>query len=122
VATWPAAGGKTHGCMWNGPAWPHATCIILDILATALREYDQRYVTPEHFWHMLDRYTHLQYENDDLNRPLVTEYYDGQSGSPDPTGCPDYFHSTYCDRSCGTWSDCSPPSRPRWSSIRFPAA
>ncbi len=97
VATWPAAGGKTHGCMWNGPAWPHATSVILDVMAVALREYSQPYVKPEHFWHMLDRYTHLQYENGDLSRPMVTEYYDGQSGSPDPTGCPDYFHSTYCD-------------------------
>lgn len=97
VATWPAAGGKTHGCMWNGPAWPHATCLILDVMAIALREYDQPHVKPEHFWHMLDRYTHLQYENGDLGRPMVTEYYDGHSGSPDPTGCPDYFHSTYCD-------------------------
>lgn len=97
VATWPAAGGKTHGCMWNGPAWPHAASVILDVMAIAIREYRQAFVTPEQFWHVLDRYTHLQYENGDLSRPMVTEYYDGQSGSPDPTGCPDYFHSTYCD-------------------------
>jgi hypothetical protein len=97
VANWPAAGGKTHGCMWNGPSWPHATSVILDVMAIALRDYSQPCVTPEHFWHMLDRYTHLQYENGDLDRPMVTEYYDGDSGSPDPTGCPDYFHSTYCD-------------------------
>jgi hypothetical protein len=97
VATWPAAGGRTHGCMWNGPAWPHATSITLDVLAVALRQYSQTFVSPDHFWHMLDRYTHLQYENGDLARPMVTEYYDGLSGAPDPTGCPDYFHSTYCD-------------------------
>jgi hypothetical protein len=28
---------------------------------------------------------------------MTTEYYDGETGDPDPTGCPDYFHSTYCD-------------------------
>lgn len=97
VAHWPAAGGRTHGCMWNGPAWPHATSYMLDVTASAIRHYDQPHVTPEHFWHMLDRYTHLQFDRDDLNRPMVTEYYNGQTGEPDPRGCADYFHSTYCD-------------------------
>lgn len=97
VATWPAKGGRTHGCMWNGPQWPHATSVILEVLATAAQDYDQDIVDHDHFWRMFDRYTHLQFEGDDLLRPMVTEYYDGESGDPDPTGCPDYFHSTYCD-------------------------
>jgi hypothetical protein len=97
VATWPAAGGKTHGCMWNGPSWPHATSVILDVAAAAIQDYDQPHVRPEHFWHMFQQYTRLQYEDGDLARPMTTEYYDGETGDPDPTGCPDYFHSTYCD-------------------------
>ncbi|UCD30481.1 MAG: hypothetical protein JSV03_08445, partial [Planctomycetota bacterium] len=97
IETWPAAGGRTHGCMWNGPNWPHATSLMLDVVATVIQNYDQPYVKPEHFWHMLERYTHLQFEDDDLNRPYITEYYNSDTGEPDPNGCPDYFHSTYCD-------------------------
>ncbi len=97
VAHWPAAGGRIHGCMWNGPAWPHATSFMLDVAAAAIQDYHQPHVRPEHFWHMFQKYTHLQYEENDLSRPLVTEYYNGETGAPDPKGCPDYFHSSYCD-------------------------
>jgi hypothetical protein len=83
--------------MWNGQQWPHATSYILDVIAAVLRDYDQKAVTPKHFWNMLDRYTHLQFEADALDRPYVTEYYNSATGAPDPHGCADYFHSTYCD-------------------------
>jgi hypothetical protein len=66
-------------------------------MARAIREYHQDVITPEHFWHTFDRYTHLQYRGDDFSYPLVTEYYNSQTGEPDPRGCPDYFHSTYND-------------------------
>jgi hypothetical protein len=97
ISAWPAAGGRTHGCMWNGPTWPHATSVILDAAASALLNYDQKQITPVQFWDMFDRYTHLQFEHDKLDRPYVTEYYNSENGEPDPNGCPDYFHSTYND-------------------------
>ncbi len=97
IATWPAPGGRTHGCMWNGPSWPHATSVVLDALGAAVKDEQQRVVTPDHFWDMFERYTHLQFEGDHLDRPYLTEYYDSASGEGDPDGCPDYFHSTYND-------------------------
>jgi hypothetical protein len=95
ISTWPAAGGVTHGSMWNGPHWPHATSVMLDVAAAAVQDYTQRYVRPEHFWHLFDRYTHIQFENDDLSRPMTREYYNNTTTLPE--GVPDYFHSTYCD-------------------------
>ena len=92
---WPAAGGRTHGCMWNGPAWPHATSVMLDVVAAAVQDYDQPYVDADHFWQMFDRYTHMHFTDDDLGRPLLREYNHGETG--EATGCPDYFHSTYVD-------------------------
>jgi len=97
IATWPAAGGRTHGCMWNGPSWPHATSVILDAVASAILDYEQEAVTPAHFWDMFQRYTRLQFEQDALERPYITEYYNAETGAPDPQGCPDYFHSTCND-------------------------
>ena len=95
IGVWPAAGGKRHDCMWNGPFWPHAASVMLDVAATAIQDYEQDYVTPEHFWHMFDRYTHVQFEKDDLAKPITHEYYNGETAFPE--GVPDYFHSTYCD-------------------------
>ena len=95
ISKWPGPGGRTHGCMWNGPTWPHATSVILDIAAIAIRQYDQRHITPDVFWRMFDRYTHVQFEGDDLDKPLVQEYFDAETAFPE--GVPDYFHSTYCD-------------------------
>lgn len=97
VAHWPAAGGRTHGCMWNGPTWPHASSVILDAVAAAVQDYDDAPVSPRHFWHLFERYTRLHFEDGDLERPYLTEYYDGETGEPMPDGCPDYFHSTYND-------------------------
>ncbi len=92
---WPAAGGRTHGCMWNGPAWPHATSIMLDVCDRVIRDYRQDIVRPAHFWRMFDRYTHMQFQQDELERPIVREYAHGLTGQM--IGCPDCFHSTYCD-------------------------
>ena len=92
---WPAKGGKTHGCMWNGPAWPHATSVVLNAVAAAIQDYRQDIVNPDYFRLMLDRYTHLHFPGDNLGQPLLREYNNGDTG--EPTGCPDYFHSTYCD-------------------------
>jgi len=95
IGVWPAAGGKRHDCMWNGPFWPHAASVMLDVVAAVIQDYRQEYVTPEHFWHMFDRYTHVQFEGNDLSNPVTYEYYNGETGFPE--GIPDYFHSTYCD-------------------------
>ncbi len=92
---WPAKGGKTHGCMWNGPSWPHATSVVLNALAAVVQNYRQDHARPEHFWRMLDRFTHMHFAGDDLGQPLLREYNHGETG--EATGCPDYFHSTYCD-------------------------
>lgn len=95
ISTWPAAGGRTHGSMWNGQYWPHATSIMLDVAAAAIQDYHQRAITPAHFWHIFDRYTRIQFENDDLNRPMTREHYNNETAQPE--GIPDYFHSTYAD-------------------------
>lgn len=95
--TWPGPGGRISRCMWNGPTWPHADAIILNVMREAITWYHQPYITPEHFWRLLDRYTHMHYEQDDVDRPLLWEYYDGVTGAGDREGCPDYFHSTYND-------------------------
>jgi hypothetical protein len=95
IGVWPAAGGKRHNCMWNGPFWPHAASVMLDVAAIAIQDYEQEHVMPEQFWHMFDRYTHVQYENEGFDKPITHEYYNGETGFPE--GVPDYFHSTYCD-------------------------
>ncbi|MBE7558142.1 hypothetical protein HS125_04020 [bacterium] len=95
IQEWPGPGGRITGCMWNGPTWPHANSIIANVMANALRLYRQDAITPKIFWDFMDRYTHLQFENDDLEKPMIQEYYDGETGRA--YGCRDYFHSTYND-------------------------
>jgi Mannosylglycerate hydrolase MGH1-like glycoside hydrolase domain len=92
---WPGPGGKITGCMWNGPTWPHANSIIAESMARAIQSYDQDIITPKVFWKFMDRFTHLQFLGDDINSPMIQEYYDGVTAKPQ--GCRDYFHSTYND-------------------------
>ncbi|HSW44118.1 MAG TPA: hypothetical protein VLM89_00935 [Phycisphaerae bacterium] len=92
---WPAAGGRTHGCMWNGPTWPHATSVAINAAGAAVREYRQDKIKADDFWEMLERYTRLHFTQGELRKPLLREYNHGETG--EATGCPDYFHSTYCD-------------------------
>ena len=95
IQKWPGPGGRVTGCMWNGPTWPHADSIIANVMANAIRNYHQDVITPEIFWKFMDRYTHLQFEDDDFDKPMIQEYYDGETGKS--YGCRDYFHSTYND-------------------------
>lgn len=93
---WPGPGGRTTGCMWNGPTWPHANSLVANAIANALRDYaTNRHATPERYWDFFERWTRLHFESGELDRPNIQEYYHGETGVG--WGCDDYFHSTWCD-------------------------
>src|SRR5262249_11077479 len=56
VQRWPAAGGVTAPCMWNGPVWPHAVSVVADALAVAVRQRDQTAVHPAQLGELLRRF------------------------------------------------------------------
>jgi hypothetical protein len=103
IQTWPGPGGQTTGCMWNGPTWPHAQSLAAEAMARALRAKNARDRRANEadafnrrvFADFLGRYGRLHFEEGDLGRPMIREYYDGDTGVG--WGCPDYFHSTYND-------------------------
>jgi len=95
IQTWPAKGGITTSCMWNGPTWPHANSIIAMALANDLRFYHSGYISFQDFYRFLDLFTWLHYEDSEAKKPLILEYYDGENGAG--YGCLDYLHSTYID-------------------------
>lgn len=95
VQRWPAAGGVTAPCMWNGPTWPHAVSVAADALASALREREQSAVRPAQLGDLLRRYALFHCEGGDPKRPLLREY--GNADTGEGQGCPDYLHSTFID-------------------------
>lgn len=93
---WPAKGGIHTGCMWNGPTWPHANSLIASAIANGIREYPSlEWLEPDVYRRFLERFTLLHFEGGDPNRPMIQEYYHGETGGG--WGCYDYFHSTYND-------------------------
>lgn len=93
---WPAKGGVHTGCMWNGPTWPHANSLIANAIANGLRGYPSlEWLNPDTYRQFLERFTLLHFEGGDLDRPMIQEYYHGETGVG--WGCYDYFHSTYND-------------------------
>ena len=95
VHTWPIPGGQETYCMWNGPTWPHCNSIIANAMANAIRDYHQEIIRPEKFWEFMRQFTLLHFEGNDLGKPMIQEYNDGETG--EHCGCYDYFHSTYND-------------------------
>ncbi len=91
----PSRGRWPGRFVWNGANHPSATSMALNVLAAAVQDYRQTFIKPEHFWHALQRYTHMQFESNDLARPMVRECYDSQTGAA--AGAPDHFDSDYCD-------------------------
>ncbi|MEP0766224.1 MAG: hypothetical protein HRF45_06750 [Fimbriimonadia bacterium] len=93
---WPAKGGVHTGCMWNGPTWPHANSLIANAIANGIREYpSSEWLDPDVYRRFLERFIRLHFEDGDLKRPMIQEYYHGETGAG--WGCYDYFHSTYND-------------------------
>ena len=87
---------RVHLCNWNGPVWPHAETLVANALGQAVRTYQSPLVTRDHLFRFLDAYTRLHFEDKGAWRqPNVHEEGDADTG--DMQGCPDYFHSTYCD-------------------------
>jgi len=94
IADWHTSEGGS-GCCWNGPTWPHANSVAIEAAANAVRLYEAKMVTPGILHDLLYQYALLQFEDQDIAKPMVQEYYDGVTGRAD--GCYDYFHSTYND-------------------------
>ncbi len=89
----PHSGNSLY--MWNGPAWPHAQSLAAEAMARALRSGTPSPVTAELFEEFLHRYTRQQFENGDIDLPLIRECYDSHNGAG--YGCLDHFSSTYND-------------------------
>jgi hypothetical protein len=83
-----------HGCMWNGPAWPFATSLVLASLARAARLTDGELAN---LWGTeFRRWTRLMFRDGCRMTPEVVEHYDPESGDP-LSQEEHYFHSTYID-------------------------
>jgi hypothetical protein len=107
---WPGD-GRTAGCMWNGPTWPHANSIVLSAMARTLRSSQAQQnagaatadsrskkpqLTREHFWHLFDTFTKAQFRDQDATYPWTGEFYHGETARW-KTAERDYNHSTWLD-------------------------
>lgn len=87
---------KWHPCNWNGPVWPHAESIVANALANGIRTYKCKDITSGKLYEFMNAYTRLHYEDHGTwRRPNIKEGAHTDTG--EILGCPDYFHSTYCD-------------------------
>jgi hypothetical protein len=87
---------RVHLCNWDGPVWPHAESLVANALGQAIRSYRTPLVTRRDLFAFLDSYTRLHFEDKGAWRqPNLHEEGDADTG--EMQGCPDYFHSTYCD-------------------------
>lgn len=93
---WSAIRDVQSGCMWNGPAWPHANSIVMTAMARTLRDYPPCNLTKEHLFELFNSFTRAQFVGEGLGRPWTGEYYHADTGRW-MTGERDYNHSTYLD-------------------------
>lgn len=93
---WPVGENVATGCMWNGPAWPHANSIIMTAMARTLREYPRCELKKKHLFELFNSFTKAQFKNGDINNPWTGEYYHAETGEW-LTAERDYNHSTYLD-------------------------
>ncbi len=97
---WPGD-GRSAGCMWNGPTWPHANSLVMTAMARTLRATRDHNVTDspirrEHLWELFLSFTRAQYRDQDLRQPWTGEFYNGDTGKW-KTAERDYNHSTWLD-------------------------
>jgi hypothetical protein len=97
---WPGD-GRTAGCMWNGPTWPHANSLVMTAMARTLRAARDRSIADsplrkEHLWALFTSFTKAQFRNQDIRQPRTGEYYNGENGAW-KTSERDYNHSTWLD-------------------------
>lgn len=84
-----------NGCMWNGPAWPYTTGLVLDAIgSTALRHGAADLA--EEFGAGLWSYLRSHFRDADLAVPYLVEHYDPLTGEP-ISDEPDYNHSSLID-------------------------
>ncbi|WP_114558716.1 MGH1-like glycoside hydrolase domain-containing protein [Desertihabitans aurantiacus] len=84
-----------NGCMWNGPAWPYTTSLVLDALGSAALEHGLDDVAAEFgrgFW----SYARSHFRDADLAVPYLVEHYNPLTGEP-ISDEPDYNHSMLID-------------------------
>jgi len=100
-----------HECQWNGPSWPYATSVTLTALANVLDHDDQKTVSRNDYFDLLQTYArsqHLRLEDgrvvpwidEDINPSngdWIARTLLKQRGSEIPERGKDYNHSTYCD-------------------------
>ena len=120
VQQWPGPGGLVQPCMWNGPYWPHAACLVIDAVARVVRERsdprvqllrarsdDGKELSDERFLgELMRRFARFHCEGGDPSRPLLREYGDADSGRS--WGCADYMHSTFNDLLIRHWAGLVP--------------
>ena len=91
---------RSHGvgkCEWDGAVWPFATSQTLNALANVLRNYNQSYVTREHYLEAIQAYVQSQHMN---GKPYIGEYLDEMTGEwlkGDNPRSRYYNHSTFAD-------------------------
>lgn len=95
IERWPGPGGHVEHCMWNGPVWPHANSVVANAIGRTLLASEHHGLTAAHLRRFLEQYARAQFEGGDPRRPLVQETLDAETGAA--WGCPDYFHSSWCD-------------------------
>ncbi len=111
-SNWPGD-GRAAGCMWNGPAWPHANSLVMTAMAKTLRgstelavgssakareasDAQRSTLKAQHLFDLFYSFTKAQYREQDINFPWTGEFYNGETGRW-KTAERDYNHSTWID-------------------------
>jgi hypothetical protein len=91
---------RSHGvgkCEWDGAVWPFATSQTLNAMANVLRNYEQSYVTKQHYLEAMQTYAKAHHKD---GKPYIGEYHDEVTGEwlkGDNPRSRWYNHSTFCD-------------------------
>jgi hypothetical protein len=85
-------------CAWSGNAWPFATTQTLKAMANVIRQYEQKVIDKNDYFHVLKGYA-LTHRKD--GQPYIAEANHPETGSWDGHDVPGhsehYFHSAYVD-------------------------
>lgn len=84
-----------NGCMWNGPAWPYTTGLVLDALGGTAQRHGDGVLATE-FAAGMWSYLRSHFRDGDLSVPYLVEHYDPLTGEP-ISDEPDYNHSSLVD-------------------------
>ena len=91
---------RTNGCCnceWDGAIWPFATSQTMTAMANLLNNYDQKMVSGNDYFNLMDLYVESQYYR---GRPYIGEYLDEKTGywlKGDQERSKYYNHSTFND-------------------------